>query len=106
MKLREICRLATVVVVSGSAALSQEIQRLDPALDQLVPPNAKLERVATGFNKWTEGPAWTHEGSLLFAVIPANRIMIWSPGKEQQIFMEPSGYTGSAPYGGPEPGSN
>jgi gluconolactonase len=32
--------------------------------------------------------------------------MQWWPGKEAQVFMKPSGYTGSAPYGGPEPGSN
>src|SRR6185503_1501438 len=42
---------------------TQEIQRLDPALDQLVPANAKLERVATGFDKWTEGPVWTRDES-------------------------------------------
>lgn len=100
------CALIFVVAVPISAALSQEIQRLDPALSQLVPANAKLERVATGFDKWTEGPVWTRQGSLLFAVIPANEIMQWWPGKEAQVFMKPSGYTGSAPYGGPEPGSN
>src|SRR5215475_4379211 len=96
----------TVVLTIPAYALSQEIQRLDPAFDQLVPSNAKLERVATGFNKWTEGPVWTREGSLLFAVIPSNQIVRWSPGKDARVFMEPSGYTGSAPYGGPEPGSN
>jgi len=104
MKKANICMLA--MVLTSFSALSQEIQRLDPALDQLVPAGAKLERVATGFLKWTEGPAWTREGSLLFAVIPANRIMRWTPGKDAEVFMEPSGYTGSAPYGGPEPGSN
>jgi len=88
------------------AATSQEIQRLDPALRRLLPASAKLERVATGFDKWTEGPAWTHEGSLVFAVIPANRIMIWSPDKGARVFMEHSGYTDARPYGGPEPGSN
>jgi gluconolactonase len=85
---------------------AQEIQRLDPAVDQLVPANAKLERVATGFDKWTEGPVWTRGGRLLFAVIPANSIVKWTPGKEASVFMKPSGYTGAAPYGGPEPGSN
>jgi gluconolactonase len=85
---------------------AQEIQRLDAAVDQLVPADAKLERVATGFEKWTEGPVWTRDGSLLFAVIPANSIVKWTPGKEASVFMKPSGYTGAAPYGGPEPGSN
>ena len=63
-------------------------------------------RVATGFDKWTEGPVWTRSNSLLFAEIPANNIIMWRPGQGASVFMHPSGYTGSAPYGGPEPGSN
>src|SRR6478672_2038771 len=98
--------LAAMLILSISTAVSQEIQRLDPVLDQLVPASAKLERVATGFDKWSEGPVWTRDGRLLFAVIPANSIMQWAPGKDAHVFMKPSGYTGSTPYGGPEPGSN
>jgi gluconolactonase len=101
----KIAVLATTTILVSSV-FAQEIQRLDSSVDQLVPANAKLERVATGFDKWTEGPVWTRSGSLLFAVIPANRIMQWLPGKDASIFIQPSGYTGSEPYGGPEPGSN
>jgi gluconolactonase len=97
---------AFLLTFAATAALSQEIQRLDPALDQLVPPTAKLERVATGFNKWTEGPVWTHNGSLLFAEIPANNIDQWIPGKGASVFIHPSGYDGAEPFKGPEPGSN
>lgn len=106
MRILEICALVALVAAPVCAAYSQEIQRLDPAANQLIPDNAKLERVATGFDKWTEGPVWTHEGSLLLAEIPANNIVIWSPTKGAHVFMHPSGYTGSSPYGGPEPGSN
>src|SRR3954465_456426 len=49
------------------AAVAQDIRKLDPEVDQLVASDAKLERIATGFNKWTEGPVWTHKGTLLFA---------------------------------------
>ena len=42
-----------------------KLDRLDPAIDQIVPKDAKLERIATGF-KWVEGPVWI-EGSLYFA---------------------------------------
>jgi gluconolactonase len=105
MMMLRVSIVAMMMTVTGSA-LPQEIQRLDPSLDQLVPANAKLERVATGFDKWTEGPVWTRDGSLLFAVIPANSIVKWAPGKEASVFMNPSGYTGATPYGGPEPGSN
>jgi gluconolactonase len=97
---------AFLFTLAATAALPQEIQKLDPALDQLVPPDAKLERVATGFNKWTEGPVWTRDGSLLFAEIPANNIVKWAPGQEARVFMHPSGYQGTEPFKGPEPGSN
>ncbi len=96
----------------GHWAVSQEttsgsIERLAPALDQLVPTEAKIERVATGPGfKWTEGPVWIHAGYLLFAEIPSNSIRKWTPGDGVSIFLQPSGYTGAAPYGGPEPGSN
>ena len=99
--------LLAMTAMALSTAMAQEIQRLDPALDQLVPANARLEKVAGGFDKWTEGPVWTHQGSLLFAEIPANQIRLWKPGlKDAKVFMEKSGYVGSKAYSGPEPGSN
>lgn len=106
MKRLETYAVFVMLMIVTAAAAAQEIQRLDPALDQLVPANAKLEKMAGGFDKWTEGPVWTHQGSLLFAEIPANNIDIWIPGKGAHVFMHPSGYVGSKPYGGPEPGSN
>ncbi len=104
-RLRTYAVFSMLTIVTAVAS-AQEIQRLDPALDQLVPASAKLEKVAGGFDKWTEGPVWTREGSLLFAEIPANNIDIWVPGKGPKVFIHPSGYTGSTPYGGREPGSN
>lgn len=92
--------------MATTAALSQDIQRLDPSVNKLVPSSAVLEKVATGFNKWTEGPVWTREGFLMFAEIPANNIVTWVPGQGASVFMHPSGYKGSEPFQGPEPGSN
>ena len=76
-------RASLIVFLLGAltTGYAQDLQKLDPALDKLVAPDAKLERVATGFNKWTEGPVWTHDGSLLFAEIPANNIIRWKPGE-------------------------
>ena len=66
-----------------------------------------FEKVATGPGfKWTEGPVWIPAGYLLFAEIPSNSIRKWSPSGGVSIFMQPSGYKGSAPFGGPEPGTN
>jgi gluconolactonase len=98
--------LAAAMIASSGPAYSQEVQKLDPALDQIVAPGTKAEKVVGGFNKWTEGPAWTRQGSLIFAEIPANNIDLWIPGKGSQVFIHPSGYEGSDVYGGPEPGSN
>jgi gluconolactonase len=81
------------------------VERLESALDRIIPVHASLERVATGFT-WTEGPLWMPAGYLLFAEIPSNSIRKWSPGVEVGIFLQPSGYQGGTPYGGPEPGSN
>jgi gluconolactonase len=80
-----------------------KIDRLDPAIDGIVPAGAMLERVATGFT-WVEGPVWDH-GSLFFADITSNSIRRWTPGTGASIFLKPSGYKGSDAYG-LEPGSN
>jgi gluconolactonase len=102
-------RVALILLMLAAltgGAFPQEIQKLDPALDQIVPAGAALEKVATGFNKWTEGPVWTRQGTLLFAEIPANNIDQWIPGQTAGVFMHPSGYKGSEAFQGPEPGSN
>ncbi len=81
-----------------------KFERLDPAADKIIPAGAQLERVATGFT-WTEGPIWAGD-ALYFAEITSNSIRSWTPGQGVSIFLQPSGYKGSAPYGGPESGSN
>ncbi|HWB99484.1 MAG TPA: SMP-30/gluconolactonase/LRE family protein [Bryobacteraceae bacterium] len=95
-----------LAAVATVPAYSQAVQGLDPELDQLIDRNAAVERIATGFNKWVEGPVWTHAQSLLFAEIPANSIIQWRPGGNANVFLHPSGYKGSKPFTGPEPGSN
>ena len=49
---------------------------------------------------------WTLDGTLLFAEIPSNSIIQWIPGQAATVFMHPSGYKGSDPFKGDEPGSN
>ena len=88
-----ISSFATVMTM----AYAQDVQKLDPALEKLLAADAKVERMATGFNKWTEGPVWTRDGSLLFAEIPANNIVRWRPGESPKVFIHPSGYEGQSP---------
>jgi len=81
------------------------VERLDPALDELVPVNAKLEVIGEGFD-WTEGPVWVKSGQfLLFSDIPKNSIMRWNQESGCSLYLKPSGYSGDSPRGG-EPGSN
>ena len=81
------------------------VERLDPAASAIVPDDPTLGKLVTGYT-WTEGPVWTREGYLLFAEIPSNTIRKLVPGDTATIFLRPSGYLGSAPFGGREPGSN
>jgi gluconolactonase len=89
----------------ADAAVPVKVDRMDAGMDAIVPANATVERVATGFT-WVEGPVWISAGYLLFAEITSNSIRKLTPDGTVSIFMQPSGYTGTAPYGGKEPGSN
>ena len=40
------------------------IERLDPALDKLLAPDAKIEILAEGY-EWSEGPIWVKNGGFL-----------------------------------------
>lgn len=98
-------RAAAQSAAANSAAVTPlEVDQADPSAARIIPAGAKLERIATGFT-WVEGPVWVND-SLFFAEIPSNSIRRWTPGKGVSIFLQPSGYKGSAPYGGREPGSN
>jgi gluconolactonase len=94
---------APITVRAASGALGT-IERLDPALDELLPKRAVMEKLAEGFD-WSEGPVWMPGGYLLFSDVPLNTIFKWDPHSGVSIFLQPSGYTGTTPRGG-EPGSN
>lgn len=82
-----------------------DVERLDPAIDSLIPPGTAIEVLAEGF-KWSEGPVWVEDGGyLLFSDVPANAIYRWKEGEGHRLWLRPSGYTGEVPRGG-EPGSN
>jgi len=81
------------------------LERLDPRLDSLIAPEARIEKLAEGF-EWSEGPVWVPDGNyLLFSDIPQNAIFKWKEGEGISIYMKPSGYSGEVTRGG-EPGSN
>jgi gluconolactonase len=96
--------IPTLAQASDSGLL--RIIRLDPRFDQLVADDAPLEKIADGFS-WVEGPVWNRAGGyLLFSDIPSNAVFKWREGEGVSRFLTASGYTGSTPFEGKEPGSN
>jgi gluconolactonase len=82
------------------------IERLDPRFDRLVPRDAILEKVADGL-VWAEGPLWvSREHALLFSDVPRNGVFRWKEGEGVRLFLDASGYSGTTPFEGREPGSN
>lgn len=75
------------------------IERIDPALDAIVPASARIEKIGSGF-EFTEGPIYMREGYLLFSDVPGNVIRKWTPEGGAVDFRRPSGYDGTdAPKG-------
>jgi gluconolactonase len=106
-----LCGLAAATT-PGAAQLQPRptrepiITRLDPRFDRLVPAGARLEKIVDDHG-WAEGPVWVRDGGyLLFSDVVKNRIYKWKEGVGESIVLDPSGYTGAAPFAGPEPGSN
>jgi gluconolactonase len=82
------------------------VVRLDPALDGIMPADARIEKIAEGF-AFTEGPVWdAMTGTLLFSDPNENAIYRWTEEGGVQVFRANSGYTGFdiGAYG--QPGSN
>lgn len=110
------CRLwlALLAVLYGPPAAAQlhprptrapVIRPLDPRFDALVPVGTVPERIVDDL-QWAEGPLWVPQGYLLFSDVVANRIYRWSSTEGLAVFLERSGYGGTAPFAGAEPGSN
>ena len=66
------------------------IARLDPALDSLVPPGAKIEKLAGGFT-FTEGPLWRPPGALWFSDVVGNVVRQWSTDGKISEILRPGG---------------
>jgi len=82
------------------------IERIDPALDAIIQNDPKVEVIAEGF-EWSEGPIWIKDQNmLLFSDVPTNTIYKWTAEKGKEVYLTPSGYTGTETHYSNEPGSN
>lgn len=119
-----LCRLfhgyvaAALLCTAAQACLGAEpapriigqIERHDPAVDELLPREAQMEVLCAGF-QWIEGPVWIPKGNgssagfLLFSEIPNNAIRRWDANHGCRLYLKLAGYTGQIPRGG-ESGSN
>lgn len=83
-----------------------EIIKKEDALDKIISPGTKAEKLAEGF-QFTEGPVWHPDGFLLFSDPNANVIYAYNPlNGNVSVYMTKSGYSGVdiGEYG--QPGSN
>jgi gluconolactonase len=91
-KLLFVGLVAFAVVTGGRQAQpppsnDMRIERLDPALDRLIAPDAKIEVIGQGHD-WTEGPLWIKQGRyLLFSDIPKNSIYRWKEGEGERLYL-------------------
>ena len=85
MKTFVVSLLAATAMGIGAAQAQSAVERLDPALDALVAPDAKIEKIHED-DQFFEGPVWHHgrDGSFLtFSDLISNRVDKWDPKTKQ-----------------------
>ena len=93
--------LAPALCLLAAPALAQglSIKKMDPALDSVIAPGTKIEKVATGFI-FTEGPMWK-EGKLWFSDVRGDKVRTFDPasGKVTVILKDSGGMKDAPPSG-------
>jgi gluconolactonase len=81
------------------------IDRLDSAINVLIPADTQIEVLASGF-EWAEGPLWLEDQqALIFTDVPTNKIWKWTEKDSLSLYLTPSGYLGDR-TDKREPGAN
>jgi gluconolactonase len=81
---------ASVATLFAALIGGSIVQQADEAFRKIVPPDAKVEQVATGF-QFTEGPTWDGQGAVYFSDIPADTIHKLTEAGDASVFLKPSG---------------
>jgi gluconolactonase len=89
--------LALLACLAAAPAFGQTIKKLDPALDAVIAPGTKIEKVATGF-RFIEGPMWK-EGKLWFSDVKGDKVRTFDPktGKVTVILNDSGGVKNASP---------
>ena len=99
-------RDSTVPIAVTPQEVNVQVERLDPRIDAIVPRNAKLFKLAEGF-QFTEGPIWVRSGDyLLFSDPNHNGIYKYTAAGELSVFRDHSGYDAADIAEYRQPGSN
>src|ERR1700687_3580469 len=83
------CCVLTAQTPSGSSVV-----RLDPALDEIIAPDAKAELLKGDYFGFLEGPVWVQEaatGYLFFSDVAANAIYKWTPEGQLSLLLPKAG---------------
>src|SRR5947209_2239118 len=89
--------LSRTVVLVFFAFCGVAVMADEKKLDELVPANAKVEKLAGGM-KFTEGPVWVADanapggGSILFSDQPNDATMIWNSAAGLKVHQQPAGH--------------
>jgi gluconolactonase len=82
---------AQAVSTPQNPAATETVVRLDPAIDALVPQDARVEKVAGGFT-FTEGPVWRPGMGLWFSDVLGDVVRQWSPDGKVIEILHPMGF--------------
>ena len=81
--------LCAVASTRAEVQTPPKVERLDGALDAVIAPGTRIERVATGF-KFTEGPMW-REGRLWFSDLSDDKVLAVTPKGQVETLIEHAG---------------
>jgi gluconolactonase len=75
--------------MSPTDPVPEGIEIADPRFREVLPPRPELRTLADGL-RFTEGPVWMPNGTLIFSDIPADTLYRFAPGAGLSVFRKPS----------------
>lgn len=89
--------MAGCCALAAQSPAGSKIVRIDPALDEIIAPDAQAELIKGDYFGFLEGPVWVPEsgGYLIFSDVAANVIYKYSPNAQFSVFLDRAGFTGT-----------